>query len=80
MMLVCLVIFKCICKNKIEKVDFEGDKFWFKIDYNKLMIMRINKLNIKYKKLEEIEIFNYFGSVINKNSDNRERLILGLVK
>lgn len=79
-MLVCLVIFKCICKKKIEKVDFEGDKFWFKIDYNKLMIMRINKLNIKYKKLEEIEIFNYFGSVINKNSDNRERLILGLVK
>lgn len=44
------------------------------------MIMRINKLNIKYKKLEEIEIFNYFGSVIKKNSDNRERLILGLVK
>lgn len=43
MMLVCLVIFKCICKKKIEKVDFEGDKFWFKIDYNKLMIMRIKK-------------------------------------
>lgn len=80
MMLICLVIFKYICKKRIEKVDFEGDKFWFKIDYNKLMIMMIKKLRIKYKKLEEIEIFNYFGSVINKNSDIRERLLLVLVK
>lgn len=42
--------------------------------------MRINKLNIKYKKLEEIETFNYLGSVTNKNSDNRERLTSGLAK
>lgn len=42
--------------------------------------MRINKLNIKYKKLEEIETFNYLGSVNNKNSDNRERLTSGLAE
>lgn len=73
MMLVCLAIPKRTRKKKTEKVDSEGDKFWLKIDHNKLMIMRINKLNIKYKKLEEIET-NYLGSVTNKNSDNRERL------
>lgn len=44
------------------------------------MIMRINKLNIKYKKLEEIETFNYLGSVTKKNSDNKERLTSGLAK
>lgn len=80
MMLVCLAIPKRTRKKKPEKVDSEGDKFWLKIDHNKLMIMRINKLNIKYKKLEEIETFNYLGSVTNKNSDIRERLPSGLAK
>lgn len=80
MMLVCLAIPKRTRKKKTEKVDSKGDKFWLKIDHNKLMIMRINKLNIKYKKLEEIETFNYLGSVTNKNSDNRERLTSGLAK
>lgn len=80
MMLVCLAIPKRTRKKKTEKVDSEGDKFWLKIDHNKLMIMRINKLNIKYKKLEEIETFNYLGSVTNKNSDNRERITSGLAK
>lgn len=50
MMLVCLAIPKRTRKKKTEKVGSEGDKFWLKIDHNKLMIMRINKLNIKYKK------------------------------
>lgn len=81
MMLVCLAIPKRTRKKKTEKVDSEGDKFWLKIDHNKLMIMRIKKLRIKYKKLEEIETFlNYLGSVTNKNSDIRERLTSGLAK
>lgn len=80
MMLVCLAIPKRTRKKKTEKVDSEGDKFWLKIDHNKLMIMRIKKLRIKYKELEEIETFNYLGSVTNKNSDIRERLTSGLAK
>lgn len=80
MMLVCLAIPKHTRKKRTEKVDSEGDKFWLKIDHNKLMIMRIKKLRIKYKKLEEIETFNYLGSVTNKNSDIRERLPSGLAK
>lgn len=79
-MLICLAIPKHTLKKRTEKLDSEGDKFWLKIDHNKLMIMRINKLNIKYKKLEEIETFNYLGSVTKKNSDNRERLTSGLAK
>lgn len=77
MMLVCLAIPKHTRKKRTEKVDSEGDKFWLKIDHNKLMI---KKLRIKYKKLEEIETFNYLGSVTNKNSDIRERLPSGLAK
>lgn len=80
MMLICLAIPKHTRKKRTEKVDSEGDKFWLKIDHNKLMIMRIKKLRIKYKKLEEIETFNYLGSVTNKNSDIRERLPSGLAK
>lgn len=80
MMLICLAISKHTLKKRTEKLDSEGDKFWLKIDHNKLMIMRIKKLRIKYKKLEEIETFNYLGSVTNKNSDIRERLTSGLAK
>lgn len=80
MMLICLAIPKHTLKKRTEKLDSEGDKFWLKIDHNKLMIMRIKKLRIKYKKLEEIETFNCLGSVTNKNSDIRERLTSGLAK